>query len=776
MKRLQVTIQGRVQGVGCRPFVYRLAHTLCLTGFVRNDVRGVTVEVQGGSEVVDAFVDKLSDRGMDGYPPLLDIVAIKRAAVPLHWNEREFTIAESDSAGGPLSQVTPDFATCPDCLRELFDPDNFRFRYPFINCTHCGPRYSIVRQIPYDRPNTTMGDFPMCARCYHQYTDVRDRRFHAQPVACPECGPRLVLSDCEGRTLQADSDEAIAACGRVLREGGIAAIKGIGGFHLAADAYNEAAVRLLRQRKRRDAKPFAMMAASLEVICKHCVVTAEEELLLKNPSSPIVLLGKREENAIAPSAAFGTNRFGFMLCYAPLHHLLFAEPGIECLVMTSANLSDEPLICDNAQALDELAPIADVFLMHNRGIYRQVDDSVMHVVDGRPSFLRRARGYVPAPIYRQEPVAKHIFAAGADLKNTFCFVKNDQYLLSEHIGDLADGRVYRHYVRSVEHLANLFAVKPQVAACDLHPGYLSTYFAEQMPDVELVRIQHHWAHAASVLADAGRDGPVIALVADGTGYGTDGAIWGCECLVASLTEFRRVGHLDYFPLAGGDKASKEAVRPLAGLLAPSGDFKTIGLYRDLLEKIEPDADKLKLICTQIEKGLNTVQTSSLGRLFDAAAALVGLGTKNRFEAELPMALESIIAAGVDDRYSIELADVDGVELWKHQPIIAGMVDDLRRNVDPGMVAARFHNSVSAGLLEMARSARRRHSLADVALSGGVFCNRYLASRLIRQLRDDGFNVLWKKSVPVNDGAIGLGQAAIAAKMCEMGLIGNKSCV
>jgi hydrogenase maturation protein HypF len=753
-----------------------LAHTLHLTGLVRNDTRGVTVEIQGDGGGVDAFLDRLQERSARDYPQLLEIVALKHVSIPLHWNERGFAIVESDSAGGPLSQVTPDFATCPDCLRELTDPDDFRFRYPFINCTHCGPRYSIVKCIPYDRPNTTMGDFPMCARCYHQYTDVRDRRFHAQPAACPECGPQLVLADCEGRTLQADSDEAIAACGRVLREGGIAAIKGIGGFHLAADACNETAVRLLRDRKRRDAKPFAMMAGSLDIVCQHCVVSSDEEQLLQSPSSPIVLLNQKERNGIAPSVAFGTNRFGFMLCYAPLHHLLFTEPGIECLVMTSANLSDEPLICDNAQALDELAGIADIFLMHNRGIYRQVDDSVMHVVDGRASFLRRARGYVPAPIYRQEPVAKHIFVAGADLKNTFCFVKNDQFLVSEHIGDLADGRVYRHYVRSVEHLANLFEVKPGVAACDLHPGYLSTYFAEQMPGVELVRIQHHWAHAASVLADAGHEGPVIALVADGTGYGTDGAIWGCECLVASLAEFRRTGHLAYFPLAGGDKASKEAIRPLVGLLAPSGEPDTIDLYRDLLATIEPDTDKLRLICTQIEKGLNTVQTSSLGRLFDAAAALVGMGAKNRFEAELPMALESIIAAGVDDHYPIELAEADGVDQWKHQPIIAGMVDDLRRQVDKGVIAARFHNSVSAGLLEMARSARRRHGLADVALSGGVFCNRYLAERLIRQLQEDGFNVLWKKSVPVNDGAISLGQAAIAAKMCEMGLIGNKPCV
>jgi len=762
--------------VGCRPFVFRLAGALGLTGFVRNDARGVTAEVQGDGTAVDAFIERLQDRATRDYPPMLEIVALRHAAIGLHWNERDFSIVESQAGQEPVSQVTPDFATCADCLRELADPDDFRFRYAFINCTHCGPRYSIVKKIPYDRPHTTMGDFPMCARCYHQYTDIRDRRFHAQPVACPECGPRLWLTDCEGRTLQADSDEAIAACAAVLRNGGIAAIKGIGGFHLAADACNERAVCLLRERKRRDAKPFAMMAGSMEVIARHCTVRPEEERLLKSPAGPIVLLDKKEHNGIAPSVAGGTSRFGFMLCYAPLHHLLFAEPGIECLVMTSANLSDEPLICDNTQAMDELAGIADVFLLHNRDIYRQVDDSVLHVVHGRPSYLRRARGYVPAPIYRAQPAPKEIFAAGADLKNTFCFVKNDQYLVSEHIGDLADGRVYRHYVRSVDHLAGLFEVKPQVVACDLHPGYLSTYFAEQMPGVERIRIQHHWAHAASVLADAGHDGPVIALVADGTGYGTDGAIWGCECLLASLTEFKRLGHMAYFPLAGGDKASKEAVRPLLGLLVSSDKSKTLEAYSDILQRIEPDADRLRLICTQIEKGLNTVPTSSLGRLFDAAAALVGLGTRNCFEAQLPMVLESIVAAGVDDHYPVQLADAEGLAQWMYQPVLAGMIDDLRAKVEPGVIAARFHNTVSEALLQMAGAARAQHRINDVALSGGVFCNRYLSERMVRQLRQEGFEVLWKKSVPVNDGAISLGQAAIAAKMCEMGLIGDKSCV
>jgi hydrogenase maturation protein HypF len=776
LKRRHITICGRVQGVGCRPFICRLAASLGVTGFVRNDVSGVTIEVQGASAAVDAFTRQIQDRSSPDYPPLMDIVFLKSSQIPQVVSESEFSIISSQAEGDPVSQVTPDMAACPDCLRELFDPADFRYRYPFINCTHCGPRYSIVKTIPYDRPNTTMGEFVMCQRCENQYSDIKDRRFHAQPVACPACGPQITLTDPGGKTMETDSQKAIVECARLLRKGSIAAIKGIGGFHLAVDAKNDAAVLRLRQRKRRDAKPFAMMAASLDEIRRHAHIGGLEEKLLTSPECPIVLLDKKDDNKIAPSTAFGTSRFGFMLCYAPLHHLLFAEPGIDVLVMTSANLADEPLICDNEQALEELADITDVFLMHNRDIYRQLDDSVVHIIDGKPAFLRRARGFVPTPIYRSKPARSEIFAAGADLKSTFCFLKNDQYLVSEHIGDLADGRVYRHYVRSVDHLANLFQVCPQIVACDLHPGYLSTYFAEQMPDVKLIRIQHHWAHAASVLADTGHEGPVIALIADGTGYGTDGAIWGGECLIATLTEFTRFGRLAYYPLAGGDKASKEAIRPLLGLLSPTGDSKTIDLYKDRLLGIEPDEDKIRLIGAQLERKLNTAASSSMGRLFDAAAALLGLGGHNRFEAELPMALESIIAAGVNDEYPVQISDIDGIQQWDHQPIIRGIIEDLRRPTEPAIIAARFHNTLCRGMLIWAKNARQRHEITDVALSGGVFCNRYLANRLIRQLQDDGFTVLWKKSAPVNDGGISLGQAAIAAKLCEMDLIGNESCV
>ncbi|MBL7214668.1 MAG: carbamoyltransferase HypF [Phycisphaerae bacterium] len=767
MNRIRVTICGRVQGVGCRPFIYCLAAELGLSGTVQNDTQGVTIEAQSSDERLDEFVTKLCDRTQVGYPALMEVWECGQETIPVIPDEDIFRIIESQRGGSPVSQVTPDCATCADCLMELNDPSDFRYRYPFINCTHCGPRYSIVKTIPYDRPNTTMGEFAMCQTCQSQYTDVQDRRFHAQPVACPVCGPKVWLTNQDGKTIETDSDKVIARCAEVLRAGGIAAIKGIGGFHLAADALNEQAVSELRRRKHRDAKPFAMMAASVEAVKKYAIVDELTTGLLTSSESPIVLLDKKKPNTIAPSVAFGTHRFGFMLCYAPLHHLLFAEEGIEVLVMTSANLSDEPLICKNEQALDELGNIADVFVMHDREIYRQVDDSVAHEVNGQAAFLRRARGYVPTPVYRNEPNEQEIFAAGPDLKNTFCFVKGNQYLMSEHIGDLADGRVYRHYVHSVQHLQQLFEVKPQVAVCDLHPGYLSTHFAEQLQNVTLVRVQHHWAHIASVLAEYNLSGPVIGLVADGTGYGTDGAIWGCECLIATLTEFERFGHLAYYSLAGGDKASKEAIRPVIGLLNAQVDE-----HLELLASIEPDGSKIRLICEQIEKGLNTVSTSSLGRLFDTAAALLGLGTKNRFEAELPMALESIVENEVEDAYPIELQQNGSVWCLEHEPIIQGMIGDIHSKISKGIIAARFHNSVCEGLLKLAKKARQVKGLSDVALSGGVFCNRYLANRLIRRLQGEQFRVLWKKSVPVNDGGISLGQAAIAAQLAKQGLIGK----
>ncbi len=763
--RKKIKITGRVQGVGFRPAVYRLAVQLQLTGLVYNDTRGVTIELQGEESKITEFVKRLN--GTDA-PPLAQIESFVTFDLPTVAEEQEFTISPSDTGGTPASRVTADIATCADCLRELFDEKDFRYRYPFINCTNCGPRYSIIKTIPYDRPNTTMSVFKMCEQCGSQYKDVADRRFHAQPVACPKCGPKVWLTDNKGRTIATGTDNVIAETARLLREGKIAAIKGVGGFHLAVDAFNNTAVSRLRERKLREHKPFAMMADSIETIKQHAAVSEQAEKLLKSPEAPILLLPKKADSttlgtgdsAIAASVAEGVNTFGFMLCYTPLHHLLFAE-GIEVLVMTSGNISDEPLIRENDKAIERLGGVADVFLMHDREIHRQVDDSIVHLINDKAVLLRRSRGYIPTPVLMRQTSPQEIFAAGADLKNTFCFVKENQLICSEHIGDLEDTEVYHHYINSIEHLRGLFETRPKVVACDLHPSYLSSQYARSMADVELVEIQHHWAHIASVIAEYGVDGPVIGLACDGTGYGTDGAIWGCECLIATLDDFERFGHLDYYPLAGADAATKEPIRPLLSLLMQAYDKQfDLGKLGRLLERIEPDHTKQNIICEQIRKGINTMQTSSLGRVFDAVAAMVGLGNYNHFEAQLPMALESVADPNCDQQYDFEISERTILDL---RPMIKQVVADVSKDKDKTVISAKFHNTLAAGLLEMAKSARQAKGLDTVALSGGVFCNRYLTNRLIRLLKEDGFSVLFNCDFPANDGGISIGQAAIAAR-------------
>lgn len=763
--RFRITIQGRVQGVGCRPYIYRQATRAGLCGAVYNDSRGVVLELQGAEADISEFIAMLK-KGKEGpgWPALMGITSIKAERVPVLESERQFAIRQSVTAGRAASQVTPDTATCDDCLREMWSQEDFRYRYPFINCTNCGPRYSIIESIPYDRPGTTMNAFDMCDKCGGQYTDPADRRFHAQPVACGECGPRVWLTDGKGNEIVSGSDEAIAEAGRILKDGKIAAIKGLGGFHLAVDAKNDSAVRKLRERKHRDHKPFAMMAANVEKIREYAQVAETAGALLESVESPVVLLKKRRPNTIAPSVAAGVDTFGFMVCYGPLHHLLFAEEGIDVLVMTSANLSDEPLICDNQEAIDKLGDIADAFLTHDRDIYRQVDDSIVHVVAGGQAVIRRSRGFVPRPILRDKPIKKHIFAAGADMKNTFCLAKDGQLIVSEHIGDLQDSRVYRHYVKSVEHMQNLFDVKPEIFVCDLHPSYISSRYALSLGGADTLQVQHHWAHIASVLAEYDYHDKVIGLVADGTGLGTDGAIWGCECMIASLAEFARIGHLSYFPLAGGDAASKESLRPIMGLLSClSQETPYTREYAGLLETVETDPGRIKIIASQIEKNINTVNTSSMGRLFDAVAGMLKIGKYNRFDAELPMSLEAIAAPGIDGCYSVAVNENNGTMELDFRIMLRELIADTDSGIKTGVISAKFHNWAAAGLVEMAKIAKIKYGLNTVALSGGVFCNRYLANRAIALLKNCGFSVLYKRRVPANDGGISLGQAAIAAE-------------
>ncbi len=766
VKRQRIFVTGRVQGVGFRPAVYRIARGLGLSGVVYNDTKGVTIELQGRAEKIAEFLVRLQS-GADK-PPLAEIKSCNTVDIRTVEDESEFIIRTSDSQGSPLSQVTADIATCRDCLAEMADKEDFRYGYPFINCTNCGPRYSIVKNIPYDRPKTTMSVFKMCDRCAAQYTEVTDRRFHAQPVACGECGPKIRLTDNKGKIIETQTEKVIAETSHLLSAGKIVAIKGIGGFHLAVDALNNKAVERLRERKKRDHKPFAMMTDSVEKMKKYALVSEPAEQLLKSPQCPIVLLPKKRNSSIAPSVAEGVSTYGFMLCYAPLHYLLFEQlndRGTDVLVMTSGNISDEPLICKNEPALERLADVADAFLMHDREIYRQVDDSIVHLVNEQPVFLRRARGYVPSPIFTEENCRQEIFAAGADLKNTFCFAKQNQLICSEHIGDLEDAEVYHHYINSIEHLRKLFEVKPQVVACDLHPGYLSTQYALSPAGSKVISIQHHWAHIASVLAEHGLSGPVIGLAADGIGYGTDGTIWGCECLIASLEKFERFGHLAYYPLAGADKASKEAIRPVLGLLKKTyGDNFELSKFGWLLERIEADTNKQRMILEQIEKRINTVETSSLGRVFDAVAAMLGLGSYNHFDAQLPMALEAVIENEIEEHYDFELTNRTGeplqLDLGK---MVKQLIIDIRDKKATSVISAKFHNCLAAGLLEMAKAARESTKLNTVALSGGVFCNRYLTIRCIKLLKKTDFSVLFNRDVPSNDGGISLGQAAIAAQ-------------
>jgi hydrogenase maturation protein HypF len=762
--RQRIRMVGRVQGVGFRPAVYRLARRLGLTGTVFNDTAGVTIELQGEEALIEEFLVRLHSH--PDKPPLAEILSCMRIDIPPVKGEKEFTIRGSDATGRVSSHVAPDSTVCHDCLRELRDKHDPRYRYPFINCTNCGPRYSIIETIPYDRPNTTMSAFTMCSLCHDQYTDVADRRFHAQPVACPACGPAIQLTDATGSVLRTGTDLVLAEAARLLREGKILAIKGIGGFHLAVDALNNDAVLRLRQRKGREHKPFAMMADSVDKIRRHAVVDEMAEKALSSPQAPIVLLPKKDDAAIAPSVAEGVATFGFMLCYAPLHYLLFAE-GLDVLVMTSANISDEPLICRNDVALERLADVADAFVMHDRRIYRQVDDSIVHFIAGEAVPLRRARGYVPVPILMEPACDRQILAAGADLKNTFCLAKGDQLILSEHIGDLEDAEVYRHYVGSIEHFRRLFEVEPDVVACDLHPGYFSTRYAQSLSGVKLVQAQHHWAHVASVLAEHGLVGPVIGLVCDGTGYGIDGAIWGCECMVASLEGFERIGHLDYYPLAGADKASKEAIRPALALLrqAYADDF-ALRKFKWLLKRFaDGSGDSAKAILTQIDKQVNVVATSSLGRVFDAVAAMLGLGSYNHFDAQLPMALESIAAEGIDERYDFDLIEQSAAPARiSLSPMFRRLVEDIRRGDETDTLSAKFHNTVAESLLAMAKVAASKSKLDTVAISGGVFCNRYLANRLIERLKASGLHVLYNRDVPSNDAGVALGQAAIAATL------------
>ncbi|MDO3379261.1 carbamoyltransferase HypF [Geoalkalibacter halelectricus] len=751
MKRCRIEIEGIVQGVGFRPFVYQLARRHHLAGWVLNDSRGVTIEAQGDTAAMEDFLHALRAQA----PPLAVITRFKTRPCPLA-TEDSFVIHASNETAERRIQIAPDTYVCGDCLAELFDPADRRYRYPFINCTNCGPRYTIVTGVPYDRPLTTMADFPLCADCRREYENPASRRFHAQPNACPACGPRLSLHDGAGRRLEVP--DALGQAIALLRQGRILAVKGLGGYHLVVDAANDQAVAELRRRKTRDEKPFALMSRDLEAVRRYAWVNEAEEQLLLGVERPIVLLPRRADHGLSPRVAPSNGFFGVMLPYTPLHHLLL-EDQFTALVMTSANLSDEPILFEDGEALTRLSDIADAYLSHNRRIHTRTDDSIARILAGRAVLMRRSRGYVPRGILLPQ-AQPTVLALGAELKNTICFTQENRAFLSQHIGDLKNLEVLRGLEHSVDHLGRILGLRPRIVAHDLHPDYLSTRFAEELPEVRRIGVQHHHAHLVSCLADNGRDEPAIGVIFDGLGFGADGHIWGGEFLLGDADGFERAAHLAYLPMPGGDAATREPWRMALSALAHAfGE----SLPEPAFFPTHAPGD-LRLVRQMIARGINCPLTSSCGRLFDAVAALIGVRQRISYEGQAALELEQIAAEGEQGRYAYELYDRQGPFVVDPAPLIRSLVEDLGQGVAPGVLSARFHNTLAAMIQEVCGRLREGSGLNLVALSGGVFQNRYLTEKTLPLLERDGFTVLTHSLVPPNDGGLALGQAVIAGRL------------
>ena len=768
----RIHITGVVQGVGFRPFVYGLARRYALTGWVRNTSAGVDIEADGSREALAAFTAAL--RGE--LPPLAHIDQMTVRQQPAN-GFAQFQIVHSQPVPGAFQPISADVALCDDCLHELFSPDDRRYRYPFINCTNCGPRFTIIRDIPYDRPQTTMAPFALCPACAAEYANPLDRRFHAQPVACPVCGPHIWLEESGRWTILGEREEALQAARRRLREGQIVAIKGLGGFHLACDAGNSTAITKLRQRKHRPDKPFALMVASVEAAARHCLLDDNGRALLQSRARPIVILPRRPDSPLAGNIAPGQRNLGVMLPYTPLHHLLLeAAPDFpDALVMTSGNLSEEPIASDNEEARQRLGGLADAFLLHNRDIHIRCDDSVARPIalTGSASnvlTLRRARGFAPAPL-RLPWSAPPLLAVGAALKNTFCLTRDRYAFLSHHIGDLENYETLTAFMEAVAHYEQLFRARPQGLAHDLHPDYLATRYAVERAEREglpAFSIQHHHAHIAAALAEHQfiGDHPVIGVAFDGTGYGDDGAIWGGEFLIADYGGYRRVAHLAYVPLPGGDKAVREPWRMALAWLDAAGIpwAEDLPPVRFALRQ-EMGWPVMPALRHQLRTRLNAPLTSSAGRLFDAAAALLGVRQTIHYEAQAAIELETLADITEQGHYSF----ADNGEVIDPAPILAGLVGDWRAGISPSQLAARFHNSVAALVCAVCVRLRQEHSLQEVALSGGVWQNVTLLRLVVRDLRRQGFTVICHERVPANDGGIALGQAAIAAWRWQHGV-------
>ena len=744
-RRKRFRVRGIVQGVGFRPYVYALATRLNLSGFVLNDTAGVVIEVEGDERSLGAFASALADDP----PRLATIRELDEQDVPRE-GTRGFEIRDSARVGERTVGISPDVATCVACLEEIADPGNRRYRYAFTNCTNCGPRFTITKGVPYDRPNTTMVSFEMCAECKSEYEDPADRRYHAQPIACPQCGPRLRLVDRDGGEFVGDPMELAAT---EILGGSIIAVKGLGGYHLACDASNERAVSELRVRKAREEKPFAVMVANLESACRVAATTPEETAALASRRRPIVLVRRRDDAPVARSVA-PTNRYlGMMLPYTPLHHLLLREVRGP-IVLTSGNISDEPIAYQDEDAFRRLRGVADAFITHDRRIHMRCDDSVVRVVDGSDYPIRRARGFAPAPLTVTPSFRRPVLGAGPELKHTFCLGVGDSAIVSHHIGDLENWETMSAFVEGIEHFTRVYDVEPEVVAYDLHPEYLSTKWAKDLGGVDKVGVQHHHAHIASCLADNRRAERVVGLALDGTGFGDDGSLWGCEVLVCDTSTYRRALHLRYVAMPGGAAAIHEPWRMAAVYLNEAfGDRAAeldLGFVRRTRERWSP-------ILAMAQTGTNAPLASSAGRLFDAAAALCDIRDRVSYEGQAAAELEQVADPFVEKAYPCSVGDgvIDGVEL------IAALGDDRSHGAPPSEAAAAFHNGLARALVQASVTVARDEGLTTVALSGGTFQNLRLLDRVRSGLAEAGLEVLIHHRVPPNDGGISLGQAVVA---------------
>ncbi len=767
--RKRIQVKGVVQGVGFRPFVYKLARSLDLSGHVFNSSSGVTIEIEGPEDSTEKFIQQLRQN-----PPQLATVSEINIFILENRGDKDFSILPSREEANEFALVPPDTGTCEACWRDFGDPLNRRYGYPFTNCTHCGPRYTIIHEVPYDRATTTMSEFTMCSACQAEYEDPESRRFHAQPNACASCGPALALlprgsSLADASFTSTDSPAIIQQARQLLREGKILAIKGLGGFLLACDATNDTAVSELRRRKRRPNKPFALMYRDIAAVKKLCVVSNEDAAALLSPRRPIVVLPRKTKTPLSPHISPGDNTVGVMLPYTPLHYLLFSDsPETDsdflALIMTSGNLSEEPIVISNDEALTHLDNIADWFLLHNRNIATRVDDSVVRTYAGRERVLRRSRGFVPQAIDLGITM-QEVMAFGGELKNTFCLTKSRYAILSQHIGDLENIETMQFFEETAFKMQRLFKTSPRIAAYDLHPGYMSTRMALASGYEHKIGVQHHHAHIASCMAENHLQGKVLGVAFDGTGYGTDGAIWGGEFLVADFAAFTRRAHLRYVPLPGGDAATRHPWRmALAYLRDTFGQHlpQTLPCFQNIPEK------QFDLVNTMISRKIKTTETSSSGRLFDAVSALLGLATEVTFEGQAAIALEANIAQGVTRRYGFHIEEAEPMIL-DLRPTIEAIVHDLSSGKPKEEIAACFHNTLSAAIVEVCCRIRTTDSLNRVCLSGGTFQNLYLLHQTTTELQRRNFEVFLHAAVPPNDGGLSLGQAVIASERWKQGM-------